>query len=152
VNASTNAMLAGIFQGTDPTRAGGFIRQNFAATQQFASDQPGIFAGQQLQGAAVGRYNFASQNLFGDELVAAQNEAAAAIERGRQLQLDAITHQVDLAAQQLNELVGIREGIALLATSLNLDESVARSILHGAGNDAVVHTSALAVLPDGSVG
>jgi len=151
VDAATNQMLAGIFQSTDPAAARGFLQANLDAALQFADQQPGLFAGQQLQSAAMGLYQFASQNLFGDELVAAQQEAVAAIERGRDLQLDAIQSQIDIAAQSLTELVGIREGIALLATALDLDESVARSILHGAGGDAVVHTQIVTAIPDGSM-
>jgi len=139
VESSTNALLAGIYFGTDPTLAGEFIRKNFAMAQRQAETQPGIFSGQQLQGAAVGLYNFAQQTLFGDELVAAQRDAQAAIELGRDLQLAAISDQLDVARDQLEALLGIRGSIDLLVAQLGITKATAQELLP----PRLVHTSSV---------
>ena len=139
VESSTNALLAGIYFGTDPAMAGEFIRKNFALAQRQAETQPGIFSGQQLQGAAVGLYNFAQQTLFGDELVAAQRDAQAAIELGRDLQLAAISDQLDVARDQLEALLGIRGSIDLLVAQLGITKATAQELLP----PRLVHTSSV---------
>jgi hypothetical protein len=140
VLSGTNALLAGLYQNTNPALAEDFIRRNFQEAQRYATVQPGIFAGQQLQGAAVGLYNFASQNLFGDELVRAQREAQDAIERGRDLQLAAIQDQIDVARDSLTELIGIHDALRLIAAQFGTTVPGANDVL---SPGPTVHTSSV---------